>query len=42
MNELEAKCYLVKQGSANNSDHDFTHCSKRGTHPLLTDGKFDF
>ena len=22
MNELEAKCYLTKQGGANNSDHD--------------------
>ena len=22
MNELEAKCYLTKQGGANNFDHD--------------------
>ena len=22
MKELEAKCYLTKQGGANNSDHD--------------------
>ena len=32
MNELEAKCYLTKQGGANNSDQ---HCIYRGIYDMV-------
>ena len=36
MNELEAKCYLTKQGGANNSDHTCTRLEHLHGYCMLT------